>query len=88
MLLLSRMNTGGMHTSSVGEQFTEIYLKKDSNVQVQLEADFLVLGRMWILGSNPAPSNLFMKIFSSLVVKLIVSSLIKKCISFSVLPKK
>ena len=28
------MNGGNMNTSSVGEQFTEIYLKKDSNVQV------------------------------------------------------
>ena len=26
---------GGMNNSSVGEQFTEIYLKRDSNVQVQ-----------------------------------------------------
>ena len=30
------MNGGNMNTSSVGEQFTEIYLKKDSNVQVGL----------------------------------------------------
>ena len=48
---------GGMNNSSVGEQFTEIYLKRDSNVQVQgkVPKDWHVLSKIIIFINRQIP---------------------------------